>query len=257
MKMLDGKASSTLNPFGGTQASNLVGMRDLDGAGGLGAGVGGAGGPVLNMGGYQGLGSLYGAYGAYGAGVGGGPLLLASQEGQGLVQGEATRSMNELGRQLGECYLARDLACLLTQQRDMELQNKAEQTVLNQGDKRREPKFLQGPPKLEAASRCKSMIVSHEALRSNRQSDRLTPIAAEKSVAEPSRQPILSSDCPRSSDDFSRALILNILALLLEAYPAPQLRLLNLSLPLRSLISFMQSKAFQLPVMEQAVEASR
>lgn len=121
LKMLDGMASSTLNPFGGTQASNLVGMRDFDGAGGLGAGVGGAGGAILNMGGYNGLGSLYGAYGAYGAGVAGGALLVPSPEGQGCFQGDATRSVHDLGRQLGESYLAKDLACLLTQQRDMEL----------------------------------------------------------------------------------------------------------------------------------------
>lgn len=99
------------------------------------------------------------------------------------------------------------------------------------------------------------MIVSQEVLRSNRQSEWKTPVAAERAPASASRPAFAGQPSRASPEEFLRTLALNILVLLLDAYPASQLRLLNSTMLLRGLLSFMQSNIFQLPVMQQAIDA--
>ena len=56
-------ASSTLNPFGGTQASNnLVGLKDIEGGANLPIGMGGMAGTFFNVGAQNGLGSEHRGY---------------------------------------------------------------------------------------------------------------------------------------------------------------------------------------------------
>lgn len=93
------------------------------------------------------------------------------------------------------------------------------------------------------------MIVSQEVLRSNRQSEWKTPVAAERAPAG-ARHAFAGQTSRASPEDFLRTLALNILVLLLDSYPAAQLRLLNSTMLLRGLLSFMQSNIFQLPVMQ-------
>ena len=147
--------------------------------------------------------------------------------------------MTDLGRQLGESHLAKDLACLLTQQRDMELQCNAEQAVLNQGQRWPEAKPLLGSSKLEPATRSKSMIVSQEVLRSNRQSESKAPLAGDRALASAGRAPNPRHTSRGSPEEFFLTLALNILVLLLDTYPASRLRLLNSSTLLRGLLTFM------------------
>ena len=60
-----------------------------------------------------------------------GGAIITNQNGQ-LVGSTNIMKMGEIASQLGEAYLANDLSCLVAQQREMELIDKAEQKVLNQ-----------------------------------------------------------------------------------------------------------------------------
>lgn len=80
LKILDGMASSTLNPFGGTQASNLVGIKDIEAGGALPLGIGGLAGTFFNVAGQNGIGSANRVFEQYGPNIAGGAILLASAD---------------------------------------------------------------------------------------------------------------------------------------------------------------------------------
>lgn len=93
------------------------------------------------------------------------------------------------------------------------------------------------------------MVVSQEVLRSNRQSELKTPEPDQRANAGGASQLDEVATYQLTPEELLRSLALNILVLLLEAYPVSQLRLLNGSMLLRGLLSFMQSNSFQLPAM--------
>lgn len=107
-RILDGMAQSTINPLGGTQASNIIGM-NLDS------------GAVHN--------------------IGAGALLITNQDGQVIGNNSITK-ICEIADQLGQTYLVKDLACLICQQRDMELVDLAKQTVINQDKDKQKGSFI-------------------------------------------------------------------------------------------------------------------
>ena len=80
LKILDGMASSTLNPLGGTQVSNIIGMNFDSGA-------------AHN--------------------IGGGALLITNQDGQ-IIGNNSISKICEIASQLAETFLLKDLACLIS-----------------------------------------------------------------------------------------------------------------------------------------------
>lgn len=60
-----------------------------------------------------------------------GGALITNQDGRILGNNSITK-MGEIASQLGEAFLSNDLSCLIKQQREMELEDQAEQRVLNQ-----------------------------------------------------------------------------------------------------------------------------
>ena len=81
LKILDGMASSTLNLLGGTQASNIIGVNLDNGA-------------IHN--------------------IGGGALFIRNKDGQ-IIGNNSIIKIKEIATQLGEAYLAKDIASLISQ----------------------------------------------------------------------------------------------------------------------------------------------
>lgn len=60
----------------------------------------------------------------------GGVLYITDQDGQAIGNNSITK-ISEIGYQLGQSYLVKDLACLMSQQRDMENVYQAKKAVLD------------------------------------------------------------------------------------------------------------------------------
>ena len=142
--------------------------------------------------------------------------------------------MREIATQLGESYLSKDISCLISQQREIELTDKAHQIVMNQDTKEECPN-LSG-----TVARSRTVNFGNDrAVCDGRtgKKDRPEEVGNPVDPAKPYIKP--------DKVHLSRLVMLNIVELLLNEYSLDELRFINFVQPVSAIQQILMSNYFQ------------